>query len=419
MRRLLTGIFLGVLLASVVGGIAFAASTALTAKQKAEVVTIAKQYAGKQGAVGPQGPAGAKGATGATGPQGPQGPVGPAGPRGPEGKEGSPGKAEGGEGPPVEEPPVEEPPAEEPEEEAPVEVPTGQTLHCFSNPAACGFPAPSTTGPGLAALTPSGSITVSTAGATISGKDVTGTIIVSANDVTLENDRVTQTGNCGTTNACGNYAIGISPGVTGVKIKNVETRSAAGDTCQQDIRNGGTGLLVEDSYLHACDGNIWTYEPVTLKNSFLLAKIDISSDHIENIYAETTTFTAVHDTFFNPVVQTANIFANNNGGVGTTAACSDHITVEDSLLAGGGYQIYPCAHSGSVGSSSFVVRNNHFARCLGAETVTQTGGNHVCVNGPDANGYFPNGGSYGRTSNSYGGTWTGNVWDDNGAAVTP
>jgi type II secretory pathway pseudopilin PulG len=315
--------------------------------------------------------------------------------------------------PPKEEP-KEEPPAEQPKEE-----PTGtQTLHCFADPSACGYPDPGTTG-ATGTLTPSGSIKVTAAGSTVKGKDVTGTLVIAADNVTVEDVRVTQTGTCGTSNSCGNYAIGVAPGVTGVKLRRVTTRSAVGKTCNQDIRNGGTGLIVEDSDLEACDGSLWTYEPVTMRDTFSLARQAISSDHVENVYAEQTTFTAVHDTFLNPVVQTANIFANDNGGVGETAACKNHVTVEDSLLAGGGFSIYPCAHAGSAGTGSLVVRNNHFARCLGKDTLTASGGNHICSGGPDTNGYFPRGGSYGLLTDSFGATWQGNVWDDSGAAATP
>jgi hypothetical protein len=63
---------------ALVGG-AFAASGALTSKQKKEVKSIAKQYAGKPGATGPQGskgdagPVGAKGDKGDTGEKGKDG----------------------------------------------------------------------------------------------------------------------------------------------------------------------------------------------------------------------------------------------------------------------------------------------------------------------------------------------------------
>jgi hypothetical protein len=78
------------------GGGAYAASGALTSKQKKEVEKIAKKYAGKPGVAGATGPAGAAGgkgdagSNGNTGPEGKQGPEGKRGPEGEEGLEGSP-----------------------------------------------------------------------------------------------------------------------------------------------------------------------------------------------------------------------------------------------------------------------------------------------------------------------------------------
>ncbi len=80
------------LLVALSGG-AYAASGALTSKQKKEVEKIAKKYAGKPGAPGQQGPAGAKGDTGASGPQGNPGADGNAGGTGNEGKAGANGKS--------------------------------------------------------------------------------------------------------------------------------------------------------------------------------------------------------------------------------------------------------------------------------------------------------------------------------------
>jgi hypothetical protein len=289
--------------------------------------------------------------------------------------------------------------------------------HCFSNLRVCGYPTPATTGvPAGITLKPSGSITVTEPGTVISGLEVTGTINVLADDVTIEDTKVIQNGTCGPTNACGNYAIRIAEGVSGTVIRHVETRSEAGKTCQQDIRNtSGSEVVIEDAYLHACDGNLYTAGPATLKDSYGIAKIAISEDHIENVYMNDTSLRAIHDTLLNPVGQTAVIFGNSNGGFATTD-CKNNITVEDSLLAGGGYTIYECAHASGKGSSSLTVRNNHFARCTTAIT-TSSGGGHPCVGGPDANGYYPRSGNFGIETSTFSPTWVGNVWDDDGATA--
>jgi hypothetical protein len=298
--------------------------------------------------------------------------------------------------------------------QAPFYPPVKQT-NCFAMPSSCGFPAPSTTGvPKGQPLQPSGSITVTKSGTVVSGVDVTGTIDVEADDVTIEDSRVTQNTTCGPTAACGNYAIRIGEGHRGIKIKHVETRSEPGDTCQQDIRNTGAIVTIEYAYMHACDGNVYAVGPTLIKDSYGKAKIGISTDHIENVYMNETSVKAIHDTLLNPVEQTAVIFGNSGGGT-DVPNCSNRITVLGSLLAGGGYSIYPCAHAGAAGSSYINIQGNHFARCLSKEVYDPEGGHHPCAGGPDSHGYYPNSGSYGIAAYYFGGTgtWRGNVWDNN------
>ncbi|MDX6653689.1 MAG: hypothetical protein QOH18_390 [Solirubrobacterales bacterium] len=307
-------------------------------------------------------------------------------------------------------PPVTTPPAETPS--TPPVTPT-QTSHCFSSPHTCGFPDSTNSGvPAGTTLTASGSLNVTTAGTVISGRNVTGTINVLANNVTIENTRVTQNTTCGTRTTCGNYAIRIDEGVNGTTIRHVETASAAGVTCEHDIRNTGGTVTIEYAYLHACDSNVYAAGPVTLKNSYGIGAIAISEDHVENIYFNETSFTAIHDTLFNPVPQTAVIFGNSGGGFDVTN-CSNELTVLESLLGGGGYTLYPCAHAELAGTSTLNIQGNHFVRCATAETYVPNGGTHPCVGGADSSGYYPKSGSFGIATDYFGGTWRGNVWDDN------
>jgi hypothetical protein len=290
---------------------------------------------------------------------------------------------------------------------------------CFKSPRQCGFPAPSTTGvPKGVTLKPSGSMTIDEAGTVVRGVDVSGTIQITADDVTIEDSRVTQTSTCGHAESCGNYAIGIAPELHGIKIRNVETRTTPGQTCEQDIRNTGAQVVIDGAYMHACDGNVYAAGPTLLKNSYGIAKIKIASDHIENIYFNETNFKSIHNTLLNPVEQTAVIFGNSGGG-SDVPSCSNRLTILGSLLAGGGYTLYPCAHAAGPGSSYYNIQGNHFARCGTKEGFEPDGGHHPCVGGPDASGYYANSGSYGIATDIFPGTgtWRGNVWDDNLAKV--
>jgi hypothetical protein len=298
---------------------------------------------------------------------------------------------------------------------APAPVEPLRTSNCFSSPHSCGFPDPTNTGvPAGVALTPSGSVTVTRPGTVVSGLQVTGSISVRASNVTIENTRVIQSSTCGPSTTCGNSAIEIASGQSGVTIKNVETASAPGVTCEHDIRNTGSSVTIERAYLHACDGNVYAVGPTVLKDSYGIAQIAISSDHIENVYFNETAFTAIHDTLLNPVGQTAVIFGNSGGGTDVTN-CSNQLTVLESLLAGGGYSLYPCAHAAQAGTSSLKVEGNHFARCVSAEGYEPDGGAHPCVGGPDSSGYYPKSGAYGIAWNYFtsASVWRGNVWDNN------
>jgi hypothetical protein len=316
--------------------------------------------------------------------------------------------------PPVTTPPVVTPPAETPTTPTPPVGPT-QSTHCFAAPHLCGFPDPTNTGvPAGTTLTPSGSLTITRPGTVVSGLAVTGTINVLAANVTIENTRITQNTTCGTRTTCGNYAIRIDEGVNGTVIRHVETASAPGDTCEHDIRNTGGTTTIEAAYLHACDSNVYAAGPTTLKDSYGIAALAISEDHVENIYFNETAFTAVHVTLLNPVDQTAVIFGNSGGGYDVTN-CSNQLTVLESLIAGGGYTLYPCAHAAKAGTSTLNVQGNHFGRCLTPETYIANGGLHPCSGGPDSNGYYPKSGVFGIATNYFQGvgTWRGNVWDDN------
>jgi hypothetical protein len=155
-----------------------------------------------------------------------------------------------------------------------------------------------------------------------------------------------------------------------------------------------------------------------------------TGDHLEPIYVNDGTLVAQRDTLLlppNSSPQVAVAFANVNDGNG--GACRNHITVTDSLLAGGGYPIEMCANGNSVGSSTMNIADNHFARCTSRPIVFNRGsGGTACAGyrgGPrdlgrgrrDAHGYWPQGGYYGHVVGAYcpptaGQTWTGNVWDD-------
>jgi hypothetical protein len=292
--------------------------------------------------------------------------------------------------------------------------PVHQT-NCFAAPHVCGFPDASNTGvPKGMQLKPSGSVEVTEDGAVIKGLEVTGTIEIDADDVTIEDTKVTLDGEgCGSRSTCGNYDVHIEDGATGTVIRDSEFLAAPGTTCEHTIRNSaGPDMRLIRVYMNGCDSNI--YGGGTLKDSYGLARIAIADDHVENVYMDDSKFIAIHDTLLNPVGQTAVVFGDSNGGE-ETSDCRNRITILSSLIAGGGYSIYPCAHAEGPGTSKLTVEGNHFARCKSKEGYEPDGGAHPCVGGPDSFGYYPNSGSYGVMTDYFAGAaqWRNNVWDDN------
>ena len=291
--------------------------------------------------------------------------------------------------------------------------PTVSGTDCFAHPGSCGYPDPAYGNVGILAgttLTPSGSLVIKTAGKVINAEDVSGTIVIAANNVTIENTRITASGGCGPTTPCGSADIVINEGVSGTLLEHDElTNASNGATIQHAVYNWSSASATADGiYVHSNTTNnggvdsMW-WGPGLIENSYEIAALAISQDHVENVYEFAGAKLDVeHNTFYNPV-DTATVFVDAQGG-----GVAD-VTVNNNLLAGGGYTLYP-AGNGSAGTA--VITNNRFARCLSA-AIEGSGGTWTCQNGFDAYGYFPRGGAFGLATDLPGGTtWTGNYWDD-------
>lgn len=326
--------------------------------------------------------------------------------------------------------------------------PTGSG--CFQSPGACGFPDPAFGNVGVPAgttLTPSGSITVKTAGTVIDAMDVTGQITIQASNVTVENTRVSVVDGSGFLQGNGpassDVVIGLGAGgaaVTGTRLVDDTLTNAPGTTVQHAVYDGvpggasPTGTVADGIYVRSqsngstakttCNqtgnGNVATntggvdslwWGPGTIKNSYDVAGLFIACDHIENVYQFAgDPLDIEHSVLLNPVPQTANVFSDGKGGAAD-------LTINGSLLAGGGFDIYGDANL-TPAKGSATITGNRFARCT-TTLVAGSGGTHLCQAGADSHGFYPKGGSFGPDADMPPAvTWSGNVWDDNGAALT-
>jgi hypothetical protein len=278
-------------------------------------------------------------------------------------------------------------------------------------------------------------LTVRRPGRVIRHLNITGRVVVEAPNVTIDDVCVTYDGG-GQISAPPAVELN-APGdtlqnsvVRGANATNHSVQIALGED-----RNNGSGLSAIHDYVYNCSECVHN-DGWTLRDSYVLANgAPCSSgysgttcqgemDHREDIYCDSGSITATHDTLLNPTDQTAAIFCNINNGNG--GPCPNQVAVSDSLLAGGGYLIYTCAHTTGVGASRMTFTDNDLARCGQRPTYQPaTGGRtcgHIDAAADNGRGYWPLGGYFGVSSSVYcpptpGQIWARNFWDDTGRPV--
>jgi hypothetical protein len=278
-------------------------------------------------------------------------------------------------------------------------TPSPQTRDCAGTPGsgtpnyasldACGYPSPDTTGvPAGTQLTPSGGMSISTPGAVVNGLAVTGTINVRASNVTIENSDIADANSS-------NAAVIIASGVTGTLLEHDSihgTDNASGSLQSAVSDMSGSVNSVTEDHVYSYNIDRILQGPGTVTNSFNLGNANISGEHYESVYEGNGSVTLDHNTLLNPHDQTAVIFLSNDfGALGT-------VQITNNLMAGGDYVLYGDATNvNNYGITSETVTGNRFSRL-----------------------YYQNGALYGAATympKSY--TWSGNIWDDTGAPVTP
>jgi len=227
--------------------------------------------------------------------------------------------------------------------------PTG--TGCFASPQACGYPDQANTGvPAGVTLTPSGSITAGN-GAVISGKDVTGSIEVVGNNVTIVNTRVTDSGDSAN-------AIHIDGGVSGTKIQNSTLRGqSVSNGIQYAVSNSGSGTVATGVDMYNCT-ECWSGNG-TLENSYAISNASIAGAHYEAVYVPggTTEITDLeHNTLLNPNNQTAGIFGDDHAW-----GPIHNLTINNNLVADGGDNGGIVTGCNGDGNTNIVITNNRIS----------------------------------------------------------
>jgi hypothetical protein len=284
---------------------------------------------------------------------------------------------------------------------SPGATPPGVTqTNCVTVPSSCGYPDPSNTGVPVGtvltlasdAALPAGvtwrpgDLVITQNNVTISGLEVVGSILVEGNNVTIENTLVNDP----------DYDQAIhTSGTNGLVVKNSTIHGASASS------PGSQGILgpavVDGDYIYnEVEGVEGT--GMTIQDSYILSNGSVSNGHNEPVDVDDGVSDATvirHNTLLNPLNQTAAIIAGGPWGP------VENVTIDDNLVAGGGYTIYCCeatAWGVSAPSSNTAITNNRFSRL-----------------------YFQSGGSFGPLAdlNKKLTTFTGNFWDETLKPVTP
>ena len=252
--------------------------------------------------------------------------------------------------------------------------PITRRVDCVASPHSCGFPDATNTGANCSSLAPSGSVTLSTDGETFSGKNVSGSITITASNVKIINDCVTS-GDL--------YPIHLTSGGN-LLIKNV-TVVGQGSGCSRAVEPAAGPTTMDAMNISGCEDGVEMYNNDVLQNSYIHDLAFFDGSHNDGVQQNGGSGDVVkHNTIFNPRNQTSCVNFNTDFG-----PISD-ITITDNLLDGGNFTVYSRASStGGSDPTGVSVTNNHFG-------------------GADVYGLLSADGSV---------SWSGNVSDSTGQAV--
>jgi len=280
--------------------------------------------------------------------------------------------------------------------------------NCAAKPSSCGYPdatntgvpagttlkaVPSqlTSGPGWSYNASTSTVTVTAKGTVLSGLAITGTLQISASNVTVKNVQVT---------SGGNFGISLAH-TTGVTIQN-STISGQNSTAGRvsyaidDVYGDSTGMIIKANNI----SNFRTAIQVStgqVDSNYIHDPGFVAGDHTNGIYVNggTQPLMIWNNTIFDSMGQTDAI--NLDAGTPGPGAPVANKTVSDNLLAGGAYTIYGGAASGSP-TSNIVIQDNRFGQLYYAKSG---------LYGP---AYYFNAAGTGNK-------WTMNIWDTTGQSV--
>ena len=244
----------------------------------------------------------------------------------------------------------------------------GFQANCISSPHLCGYPDATNTGvPSGVSLTNSGSVTVTTDGAVVQNLNITdGQIIIRANNVTIKNTRIT---------TCTYYPIDYpDSSYTGLVVQDTEIYSTCPSTTAGLSFANFTALRVN---IHGSTDGIKANSNVIIKDSYIHDLAPSSGSHNDGVQSTGgSNVTFQHNTCDTSDIGDCIQFGSSDTGW----------TVTNNLVHSTGW-----AFNGNDGTKNSSFTNNRFARVSGWYGPASLPGSGI--------------------------TWSGNYYDDTGAAI--
>ncbi|MCW2283322.1 hypothetical protein M2323_001264 [Rhodoblastus acidophilus] len=173
-------------------------------------------------------------------------------------------------------------------------------------------------------LKPSGDLTITEAGAMISGLDIRGAVTVKANNVTLVNCRIT---------AATFSVVKILEGVTGTTVKSSEI-DGVGDDNEGSNGIDGQGTFLANN-IHDVENGLNITGPSVIRDNYIHDLRASGSPHYDGIQIDGGHDVVIsHNTVVNDHDQTSAVMIDNY------FKPISNISVEGNRLLGGGYAIY-------------------------------------------------------------------------------
>jgi hypothetical protein len=243
---------------------------------------------------------------------------------------------------------------------SPAAVPSASgPMTCMPQPSACGFPDRTNTGVvGGTTLSPeSGAVTLSTPGQVYENKQLTGTITVTAPNVTIRNVKLIVADP-----SYGNKAFGWQNNVSGLKLEHVEIDLNG----HYDVKGiAFDGYTASNVFIHNGSDCAHMGSNVTIQNSYCVLGPDANGDgaiddgsfcngpqHFDGLQSDGgRNITIRHNTIRNPCAQTSAILMSTN------TERIENVTIDQNLVSGGGYTIYCGTDEGGVAANLTYTRN--------------------------------------------------------------